>query len=70
MSVTAIDLSYHWMPFTGNRAFKADPRLVVRAEGMYYWSHTGTSASSCSSVPRRCPAISSTACSNCATCRW
>ena len=24
------------MPFTNNRAFKADPRLLARAEGMYY----------------------------------
>ncbi|MEQ1692251.1 MAG: aspartate aminotransferase family protein [Gemmatimonas sp.] len=25
-----------WMPFTNNRAFKAAPRLLVSAEGMYY----------------------------------
>jgi len=25
-----------WMPFTNNRDFKADPRLLVSAEGMYY----------------------------------
>ena len=25
-----------WMPFTANRQFKAAPRLLVRAEGMYY----------------------------------
>jgi len=31
----------YWMPFTANRDFKADPKMVVRAEGMYYWSESG-----------------------------
>lgn len=30
------DLSAYWMPFTANRDFKANPRLLVSAEGMYY----------------------------------
>ncbi|MEW6465641.1 MAG: aspartate aminotransferase family protein [Pseudomonadota bacterium] len=29
-------LAAHWMPFTGNREFKAHPRLMVAAEGAYY----------------------------------
>ena len=29
------------MPFTANRQFKKKPRLLVRAEGMHYWSHDG-----------------------------
>ena len=29
------------MPFTGNCEFKANPRLVVRDEGCYYWDHKG-----------------------------
>ncbi|MFO1307176.1 MAG: aspartate aminotransferase family protein [Burkholderiales bacterium] len=29
------------MPFTPNREFKADPRMIVRAEGMYYWNDRG-----------------------------
>jgi beta-alanine--pyruvate transaminase len=29
------------MPFTANRAFQEQPRLLVRAEGMHYWSHDG-----------------------------
>ena len=29
------------MPFTPNREFKADPRVVVRAEGMYFYSDQG-----------------------------
>lgn len=34
-------LEQHWMPFTGNRDFKANPRLVVKSEGMYSWDHFG-----------------------------
>ena len=30
-----------WMPFTANRQFKADPRLFVAAQGMYYTSVDG-----------------------------
>jgi len=29
-------LDAHWMPFTGNRQFKQDPRLIVSAQGNYY----------------------------------
>jgi beta-alanine--pyruvate transaminase len=31
-------LDSYWMPFTANRQFKASPRLLTRAEGMYYTS--------------------------------
>ncbi|GAB4396509.1 MAG: aspartate aminotransferase family protein [Rhodoferax sp.] len=34
-------LDAHWMPFTGNREFKANPRLITRAEGVYYVDSTG-----------------------------
>ncbi|MBA3477154.1 MAG: aspartate aminotransferase family protein [Lautropia sp.] len=30
-----------WMPFTANRQFKSAPRLLARAEGMYYWDDHG-----------------------------
>jgi beta-alanine--pyruvate transaminase len=33
------DLESFWMPFTANRQFKDNPRLLARAEGMYYWTH-------------------------------
>jgi beta-alanine--pyruvate transaminase len=36
-----LSLDEYWMPFTPNREFKADPRMVVRAEGMYYWNDRG-----------------------------
>ncbi|HEU4529828.1 MAG TPA: aspartate aminotransferase family protein [Steroidobacteraceae bacterium] len=35
------DLEAFWMPFTANRQFKANPRLLARAEGMYYWTDEG-----------------------------
>ena len=34
-------LDAFWIPFTANRAFKASPRLLVSAEGMYYRSADG-----------------------------
>jgi beta-alanine--pyruvate transaminase len=36
-----LDLEPLWMPFTANRQFKAAPRLLVGAEGMYYTSGDG-----------------------------
>jgi beta-alanine--pyruvate transaminase len=30
-----------WMPFTANRQFKKQPRLLAKAEGMHYWTHDG-----------------------------
>jgi beta-alanine--pyruvate transaminase len=38
---TALDLEAHWMPFTANRQFKAAPRMLVEAEGMYYKTMDG-----------------------------
>ncbi|GAM97078.1 omega-amino acid--pyruvate aminotransferase [alpha proteobacterium U9-1i] len=34
-------LDAFWMPFTPNKAFKANPRMVVRAEGMHYYTGDG-----------------------------
>src|SRR5690606_6785446 len=34
-------LDPHWMPFTGNRQFKAQPRMFVAAEGAYYTDSGG-----------------------------
>lgn len=39
--MTANTLEHYWMPFTANRDFKADPRMVVAADGMYYTSEDG-----------------------------
>jgi beta-alanine--pyruvate transaminase len=35
------ELDSYWMPFTANRRFKLDPRLIVAADGMYYRKHDG-----------------------------
>jgi beta-alanine--pyruvate transaminase len=35
------DIESQWMPFTANRQFKAAPRMIVSAQGMYYTSHDG-----------------------------
>ena len=44
-----LSLDEYWMPFTPNRDFKHDPKMVVRAEGMY----CGTTAATSSSTRRR-----------------
>jgi beta-alanine--pyruvate transaminase len=36
-----LERSAFWMPFTANRQFKKTPRLLERAEGMYYWTPEG-----------------------------
>src|SRR5512140_3701820 len=35
------DLEAFWMPFTANRQYKKAPRLLVRAEGIYYTTDDG-----------------------------
>src|ERR1041385_7676322 len=35
------NLEAFFMPFTANRQFKANPRLLVAAEGMHYTAHDG-----------------------------
>lgn len=32
-------LEQQWMPFTANTAFKKEPRLIIKSEGMYLWNH-------------------------------
>ena len=34
-------LGAYWMPFTANRQFKAAPRMIAKAEGMYFWTDDG-----------------------------
>lgn len=38
---TAAGLESLWMPFTHNRLFKKNPRIVVAGEGMYYTTQDG-----------------------------
>jgi beta-alanine--pyruvate transaminase len=35
------ELENHWLPFTDNKTFKDNPRLVVRGEGVYLWNQRG-----------------------------
>ena len=35
------DLEPHWLPFTANKAFKKEPRLLVEGKGLHLKSHTG-----------------------------
>ena len=36
-----ISMDEYWMPFTPNRDFRQDPKMVVRAEGMHLWNERG-----------------------------
>ena len=40
-SLSRADLEAYWMPFTANRQFKANPRLLGKASGMHYWTPDG-----------------------------
>jgi len=35
------DLDAYWMPFTANRQFKKNPRLLAKSSGMHYWDDKG-----------------------------
>lgn len=37
----AYDLESYWMPYTGNRQYKQDPRMIVAAEGVWFTDDTG-----------------------------
>jgi beta-alanine--pyruvate transaminase len=41
VKTNAPKLDRYWMPFTANRQFKAAPRLLSQAEGMYYTTDDG-----------------------------
>ena len=34
-------LNEHWMPFTDNKTFKKNPRLITDAKGVYLTNHEG-----------------------------
>lgn len=41
MTLSRAELEAHWMPFTGNRQFKDNPRFMVSAKGAYYTDADG-----------------------------
>jgi beta-alanine--pyruvate transaminase len=56
-------LDAHWMPFTGNRQFKSDPRIITSAKGAYYTDldgrqvFDGLSGLWCTGLGHACPEI-------------
>ncbi|HGG63954.1 MAG TPA: aspartate aminotransferase family protein, partial [Rhodobacteraceae bacterium] len=34
-------LAEYWMPFTDNKGFKQNPRLITQAKGVYMTDHKG-----------------------------
>ncbi len=53
---TPNSLDKQWIPFTDNRGFKAEPRLVTEASGVYLTSHRDTKVIDGSSGLFCCPA--------------
>lgn len=41
MKLSSEELAAHWMPFTSNRDFKANPRLIQSANGVYFKATDG-----------------------------
>ncbi|QXX73225.1 aspartate aminotransferase family protein [Methylovirgula sp. HY1] len=41
LAIQPNDLDAYWMPFTANRAFKQNPRMVARAKDMHYFTPEG-----------------------------
>ena len=35
------NLDAYWMPFTANRQFKKEPRMLAKASGMHFWTPEG-----------------------------
>ena len=42
MSPAATNLDAYWMPFTANRDFQANPRVINGATGHYYTTDNGS----------------------------
>lgn len=40
-AITQAQLDAYWMPYTGNRQFKRDPRVIVAADGAYFTDAEG-----------------------------
>jgi len=41
MTQPTFNMDHQWLPFTGNRQFRTDPRVVVAAEGLNFTTHDG-----------------------------
>jgi len=40
-TVRVVSMDEYWMPFTPNRDFREEPKIVVRGEGMFVWNERG-----------------------------
>ena len=69
-------LEAYWLPFTANRAFKAKPRLVSRAEGAWLYNQygepvlDGSSGLFCSPAGQSHPKIAEAVAAQLATCAY
>lgn len=41
MTHADINMDHHWLPFTPNRHFLKNPRVLVKADGMHFTTHDG-----------------------------
>ena len=41
MAKIDFNMDNHWLPFTPNRGFKENPRVIVAADGMHFTTHDG-----------------------------
>jgi beta-alanine--pyruvate transaminase len=41
MAYNDFNMDNHWLPFTPNRHFRQDPRVLVAADGMHFTTHDG-----------------------------
>jgi beta-alanine--pyruvate transaminase len=41
MTAHPINMDHQWLPFTPNKQFQADPRVMVAADGMHFTTHDG-----------------------------
>ncbi|MBT6585115.1 MAG: aminotransferase class III-fold pyridoxal phosphate-dependent enzyme, partial [Gammaproteobacteria bacterium] len=41
LDLVRAELESHWVPFTDNKSFKDDPRLLVKGDGMHLWDQHG-----------------------------
>ena len=41
MTAHPINMDHQWLPFTPNKQFHADPRVMVAADGLHFTTHDG-----------------------------
>jgi len=41
MNQPTFNMDHQWLPFTANRQFRQDPRVIVAAEGLNFTTHDG-----------------------------